>query len=125
MCALKVGVSIAHDLHELLNIQHFVPRAFHEITLITRQLAHVPRRTSGTGGTLAQAIQMAESTRQKKMTNWEKHHLTFPERRYAATDAWIALELFTVVSKCRKRQEQNVPTLPENYSIQALQARKR
>jgi ribonuclease D len=66
------------------------------------------------------------TTRQKKMTNWEKHHLTFPERRYAATDAWIALELFTVVTTCRKQQEQNVPTLPENYSIQAsLQARKR
>jgi hypothetical protein len=44
---------------------------------------------------------MAESTRQKKMTNWEKHHLTFPERRYAATDAWIALELFTVVNKSK------------------------
>lgn len=75
----------------------------------------MPRRTSGTGGSLAQAIQMAESTRQKKMTNWEKHHLTFPERRYAATDAWIALELFTVVSTCRKRQEQHVPTLPGNW----------
>jgi hypothetical protein len=41
------------------------------------------------------------TTRQKKMTNWEKHHLTFPERSYAATDAWIALELFTVVNKSK------------------------
>ena len=45
------------------------------------------------------------------MTNWEKERLTVPQVTYAATDAWIGRELYTVVS--RLQQEQKLPPCPE------------
>ena len=103
----KVGVSIAHDVRELLKIQHFSPRAFREITHMTRQLNYVPQGLRG----LAALLLHGRISKAKQMTNWEKHHLTFPEITYAATDAWIGRELYTIVR--RQQEEQQLPTLPE------------
>lgn len=113
----KVGVSIVPDVRELLKIQHFVPKAFQEITRITRQLDYVPQGLRG----LAALLLHGRISKGKQMTNWEKHTLTFPEVTYAATDAWIGRQLYTVVS--RQQQEQQLPTLPE--MINDFQARKR
>ena len=103
----KVGVSIAHDVRELLKIQHFCPRAFQEITRMSRQLNYVPQGLRG----LAALLLHGRISKAKQMTNWEKQHLTFPEITYAATDAWIGRELYTIVS--RQQEEQQLPTLPE------------
>lgn len=118
---IKCGVSIAHDVKELLKLQSFTPRSFHEISDMTRQLGYVP------GGlrSLAALLLQGRVAKTAQMSNWEKHRLEQGEIKYAATDAWIGLELYRVVME--QQAEQNLPSLPaiDFDALAAKQEKKR
>jgi ribonuclease D len=87
---LKVGAAIAHDLRQLQKIFPFQPRGFIDIQNVAKEKGLVNRGLKG----MTQEVLNAALTKGPKMTNWERADLTAEQLLYAATDAWIGLELY-------------------------------
>lgn len=86
---LKVGAAIAHDLKQLQRIFPFHPQGFIDIQNIAKEKGLQNRGLKN----LTTEILEASLYKGPKMTNWERHSLTEEQLLYAATDAWVGLEL--------------------------------
>jgi ribonuclease D len=91
---LKVGVAIAHDLKQLQRIFPFRPEGFVELQKVAKEKG---LKNMGLKG-MAEEVLGAHLIKSTKMTNWENRQLTEQQLRYAATDAWIGLELYRKIT---------------------------
>lgn len=87
---LKVGAAISHDLKQLQRIFPFRPMGFIDIQKIAKEKK---LNNMGLKG-MTEEVLGAQLTKGPKMTNWERLDLTHVQLVYAATDAWIGLELY-------------------------------
>lgn len=87
---IKVGAAIKDDLKNLQKKFHFKPHGFIELQTLakTKQLKNI-----GLKG-MTEEVLNATITKGPKTTNWEAQHLTDKQIMYAATDAWIGLQLY-------------------------------
>lgn len=87
---LKVGAAITHDLKQLQRIFPFQPKGFIDIQKIAKE------KGLKNLGLKKMTEEVLGTTLYKgpKMTNWERQVLTEEQLIYAATDAWIGLELY-------------------------------
>lgn len=87
---LKVGAAIAHDLKQLQHIFPFQPAGFVDVQKIGKDkgLKNLGLKK------MTQEVFNANLSKGPKMTNWERQHLTDEQLLYAATDAWIGLQLY-------------------------------
>lgn len=87
---VKVGVAISHDLKILQKSFPFTPQGFVEL----QQMAKAKKLTNMGLKGLTEEVLGRSLSKRSKMTNWEAPNLTLPQQLYAATDAWIGLEIF-------------------------------
>jgi ribonuclease D len=87
---LKIGVAIHNDARELQQIINFRPKGFLELPDITTQIGIEARGLRG----LAAVILNCRISKNAKITNWEAPELTDKQCIYAATDAWVCLEMY-------------------------------
>lgn len=87
---IKVGVAIRDDLKALQKLFKFLPANFTELQGLAKTKG---LQNFGLKGMTAEVLQSALS-KASKMTNWENPVLTEPQLLYAATDAWIGLQLY-------------------------------
>ncbi len=87
---LKVGVAIRDDLKQLQKLFTFSPLNFVELQEIAKKKG---LQNFGLKGMTEEVLQ-ARLSKRAKITNWEAHSLTEQQIMYAATDAWIGLELY-------------------------------
>ncbi len=90
----KVGIGIKHDIEKLCELMHFTPAGFIDLSRIANEKGIIQ-----VGARALTARYMARrlvKTAQK--TNWAKSQLTPKQQIYAATDAWICLELYPLLS---------------------------
>lgn len=92
---LKVGVAIRDDLKALQKVFKFTPENFVELQTLAKTKG---LKKFGLKG-MAEDVLQAKLSKSAKLTNWESKHLTEAQLRYAATDAWIGLKLFEVISE--------------------------
>lgn len=86
----KVGVAIHDDIRALQEQIDFEPQGFIEISQYTRKLGIV-----NTGlRNLAALILGVRISKSAQMSDWSKKDLKPNQRLYAATDAWIALQIY-------------------------------
>ncbi|MCC6138707.1 MAG: 3'-5' exonuclease domain-containing protein 2, partial [Bdellovibrionaceae bacterium] len=87
---LKVGAAIAHDMKQLQRIFTFNPKGFVDIQKIAKEkgLKNLGLKK------MTEEVLGATLYKGPKMTNWERQNLTEEQLLYAATDAWIGLELY-------------------------------
>ncbi|MBY0316735.1 MAG: 3'-5' exonuclease domain-containing protein 2 [Bdellovibrionales bacterium] len=87
---IKVGAAISHDLKQLQRIFPFSPKGFIDIQSIGKQkgLKHLGLKK------MTEEVLGATLYKGPKMTNWERQFLTDEQMLYAATDAWVGLELY-------------------------------
>ncbi len=94
----KAGVGIRDDLHALRKLTHFTPAGFTELASMARQSGlEVESVKKLTALLLGFRISKGAQT-----SNWEATTLTKKQIEYAATDAWVCLEIYkklTAVSK--------------------------
>ena len=91
---LKVGVAIRDDIKQLQKTFKFAPAHFVEL----QDLAKVKGlKNFGLKGMTEEVLQ-AKLSKAAKTTNWEAQVLTDRQILYAATDAWIGLELFKKIN---------------------------
>jgi ribonuclease D len=95
---LKVGVALRDDIKALQRLRSFNPGGFVELTTLTR-----PAGYTGEGiRTLAAQILGGRISKSAQTSNWEAPTLTEKQLRYAATDAWVCLEMYNRLQKEKK-----------------------
>lgn len=87
---IKTGVGIRDDLKALQKLRSFEPAACHDLSLLAKQaglqVESVKKLTA-----LLLGFRISKSA---QTSNWETPIFTQKQIEYAATDAWVCLELF-------------------------------
>ena len=92
---IKVGAALRDDLRQLQMIFKFSAKNFIEL----QDLAKVKGlKNFGLKGMTEEVLE-ATISKGPKLTNWEASELTSSQQLYAATDAWIGLEIYKKLEK--------------------------
>lgn len=87
---VKTGVDVAGDLRALRALRHFTERGFCELQTYAAQCKISDKSLRKLAGiTLGGRISKAQ-----RLSNWEAIELTPAQQLYAATDAWVGLEIY-------------------------------
>jgi len=92
---LKVGVGLRDDIIGLQKISHFEPAGFEEIHNYVIDLGV---RNTGLRK-LAAILMQVRISKGQQTSNWENTILTKNQQSYAATDAWICLEMYNLLEE--------------------------
>ncbi|KAF0235518.1 MAG: ribonuclease [Prolixibacteraceae bacterium] len=92
---IKPGVAINDDIKALNKIKAFSPKGFVELQDHAKSLGI----TDFSLKKLAAIICGFRISKGQQLSNWEAHELSEAQQIYAATDAWVALEIFENLSK--------------------------
>src|SRR5690606_34897369 len=87
---LKTGVGIRDDLSALTRIQRFKPEGFVDLAPLAREAGLKVESVKKLAG-LVLGFRISKSA---QTSNWEAKTLTPKQIEYAATDAWVCLELY-------------------------------
>lgn len=87
---LKVGISIRDDIKELQKLRNFDPESIVELNTVAKDLGvkHEGVRS------LSAIFLHIRISKTQQTTNWERETLNEKQLRYAATDAWVCLEIY-------------------------------
>lgn len=92
---IKAGVAIRDDIKALQTLHRFTPSAFIDLALMAReaglQVESVKKLTA-----LVLGFRISKSA---QTSNWEAPTLTEKQIEYAATDAWVCLEIYHRLAK--------------------------
>ena len=91
----KVGVAINDDIKELRKFFEFQPE---EVIELARMADNKGIENGGVRGLTGLLLGFRISKRQQT-SNWENPQLTKPQVQYAATDAWVCLEIYKKLSQ--------------------------
>lgn len=91
---LKAGVAIRDDLKNLQKLFKFVPQNFVELQDLAKKKG---LQNFGLKGMTEEVLQ-SRLSKAAKITNWEVPQLTNQQILYAATDAWIGLQLYRAIN---------------------------
>ena len=87
---LKAGVAIRDDIKALQTIIKFSPNGFVELASLSREVGLEVESVKKLAG-LILGFRISKSA---QTSNWEAPTLTEKQIEYAATDAWVCLELY-------------------------------
>lgn len=87
---LKVGISIRDDIKELRKLREFEPVGVIELNTISKELG-VKQEGVRSLSAIFLGIRISKT---QQTTNWEREILNEKQQRYAATDAWVCLEIY-------------------------------
>lgn len=96
---LKPGVAIRDDIKALQSITPFKPQGFIELATLSRQVGLEVESVKK----LAALILGFRISKSAQTSNWEAPTLTEKQIEYAATDAWVCLELYDRLKKLPQR----------------------
>lgn len=95
---LKTGIGIRDDLHALNRLKPFVPAGFVDLVPLAREAGLKVESVKKLAGLLL-GFRISKSA---QTSNWEARTLTPKQIEYAATDAWVCLELYRKLAAGRK-----------------------
>ena len=87
----KVGAAIHDDLKALVKLSPFEPAGFVDVQTIAKQLG-IENLVLRPFAALLIGIKLSKA---QQTSNWEIPYLTAAQKLYAATDAWVSLEIYT------------------------------
>lgn len=87
---IKVGVAIRDDLIALKKANNFEPQSFVELQELVKKYGIQNFSLQKLSG-IVLGIKISKS---KRLSNWEAENLNEAQQKYAATDAWVALEIY-------------------------------
>lgn len=87
---IKVGVALRDDLIDLKKIRKFKPASFQELNHLVKDIGI---ESNGLRKLVAIILGFRIS-KSAQVTNWEAPRLTKKQVQYAATDAWVCLEMY-------------------------------
>jgi ribonuclease D len=94
---IKAGVAIHDDIKSLQKVNKFTPAAFVELATMARSSGLQVESVKKLAGLLL-GIRISKSA---QTSNWEAPTLTEKQIDYAATDAWVCLEIYSKLMKVK------------------------
>ena len=92
---IKAGVAIHDDIKSLQKINNFRPASFVELSAMSKKCGLQVESVKKLAGLLL-GIRISKSA---QTSNWEAPTLTEKQLDYAATDAWVCLEIYSKLLK--------------------------
>lgn len=86
----KIGVAIHDDIKALQQLRKFTPAGFIELQDMVKDYGI----TSAGLKKLSAIILGSTISKRQQVTNWENPTLTQAQKVYAATDAWVSLQIY-------------------------------
>jgi ribonuclease D len=86
----KIGVAIKDDLIALKKKNNFVPQSFVELQELVKKYGILNFSLQK----LSAIVLGVRISKSKRLSNWESEILNDAQLKYAATDAWMALEVY-------------------------------
>ncbi|MFB6320289.1 3'-5' exonuclease [Saccharicrinis sp. FJH54] len=97
----KIGLSLRDDIRGLRRLADIKPKGFIDLQEKVAEYGIDDRSLKKiTGIVLNKRI-----SKKQRLTNWESTTLTEAQQRYAATDAWICLEIYKELISTEKYEE--------------------
>jgi len=91
----KVGVALRDDLKDINRLRSFQPQGFVELNQLVKDLGI----ESNGLRKLAAIILGFRISKNAQVSNWEAEMLSQKQLQYAATDAWVCLEMYNELEK--------------------------
>lgn len=92
---LKIGAAIRDDIKILQRITHFKPGGFIELQEMVEEYG-IENFSLKKLSAIVLGIRISKTQR---LSNWDAKKLSEPQQIYAATDAWVALEIYSQLLK--------------------------
>jgi ribonuclease D len=86
----KIGIGLKDDIVDLRKIQEFNAQSFEEVNQLVKPIGI----ESNGLRKLTAIILKFRISKNAQVSNWEAEKLTSKQIRYAATDAWVCLEMY-------------------------------
>src|SRR6185436_19056569 len=96
----KIGVAIRDDIKALQLLRKFKPGGFVELTTLTRSVGLEVESVKKLAGLLL-GFRISKSA---QTSNWEADRLDDKQVSYAATDAWVCLQVYRRIMDIHARQ---------------------
>lgn len=91
----KIGADVKNDLSGLSKLRHFTPRGFIDLQNIVGEYGIEDKSLRKISGiVLGKKVSKAQ-----RLSNWEAKQLTPQQQLYAATDAWVCVEIFKALKQ--------------------------
>jgi ribonuclease D len=87
------GVAIGEDIRKLQKIRHFNAKGFLEL----QKYSSFFRIEDNSLKKLAAIVMDIRISKSQQLSDWEARTLTEAQLRYAATDAWVSLEIYNTL----------------------------
>lgn len=94
---LKVGVDVVGDIRNLNKVRHFRAAGFVDLQKEVERFGIEDKSLKK----MAAIILGVGVSKAQRLSNWEARELTQAQMRYAATDAWICLEMYNKLQKAK------------------------
>lgn len=94
---LKVGVDVLGDIRNLNKVRHFRAGGFVELQKEVEAFGIEDKSLKK----MAAIILGVSVSKAQRLSNWEAKEYTLAQMRYAATDAWICLEMYNKLQNSR------------------------
>ena len=101
---LKVGAAVADDIRGLQRIQDFAPRNFADLQQMVWKYGIKDKSVKK----MSAIILGVRISKTQQLSNWEAATLNEAQQKYAATDAWICLQMYRKLQRSAKH-----PLTPE------------
>ena len=92
---VKIGADVAGDLRSLSKLRTFTPRGFLDLQAEVGKYGIEDKSLRKMSGiVLGKRVSKAQ-----RLSNWEAKQLTPQQQMYAATDAWVCIEIYNKLTK--------------------------
>ena len=100
----KVGVAVQNDIQRLGELRRFKAAGFVDLQSVVGQFGIEDRSLRKLSGiVLGKKVSKAQ-----RLSNWEAHTLTPQQQLYAATDAWVCVQILDTLQRAAKEQNRDV-----------------
>ena len=91
----KIGADVRNDIAALNKLRHFTPRGFVDLqSEVTKYGIEDKSLRKISGIVLGKRVSKAQ-----RLSNWEAKQFTPQQQLYAATDAWVCIEIYKHLTK--------------------------
>ena len=95
---VKIGADVAGDLRSLGKVRTFTPRGFLDLQSEVGKYGIEDKSLRKMSGiVLGKRVSKAQ-----RLSNWEAQTLTDQQQMYAATDAWVCLEIYDKLNESKR-----------------------
>ncbi len=118
---IKLGADVAGDLRSLKQLANFKERGFLDLQSIVWQWGIKEKSLRK----MAAILLGMKISKAQRLSNWAAATLTQQQERYAATDAWVCIEIYNKLMATQKLSEEEIAQIRVEEAQRAAESAER